>query len=83
VVRHLSTQQFILSRNGELMIQGIDAQLRPVMTQALQWDILEEIQVIHGARQVSSKLAQRLNQIGCVRLADDGRRKPAAEGGEN
>jgi len=77
IVRHLSTQHFILTKNGTLLIDGIDARLRPIIVEALQWDMLDAVHVFHGSRKVSSKLAVRLNQTGCVRIADDGRPKAA------
>ena len=83
IVRHLSTQDFVLTKKGKLMIDGIDAELRPIIVEALQWDILEAVHVFHGVRKVSSKLAVRLNQSGCVRIADDVRPKTEEAGAEH
>ena len=83
IVRRLSTETFILAKNGSLMIDGVGDQLRPVISEALQWDVLDAIHVFQGAPKVSSKLAVRLSQAGCARIADDTRPKAHESGGEH
>lgn len=68
VVRYLNSRRFPVTRNGQLEIKGIDTQLRPVMTQAIDWDILDKIHVIQGSFDLPSVIAARLIQNGCLRI---------------
>jgi len=70
VVRYLSTQRFVLTKKGHLSIDGIEQQLRRIMTGALRWDILEKIDVIRGSHELPSVVAARLMQDGCLRIED-------------
>ena len=71
VVRYLNERHYPVALNGHLEIKGIGSQLRPVMTKAIQWDILDKIDVIQGSFELPSVIAARLTQSGCLRI-DDG-----------
>ena len=66
ILRHLSRQRFKRGNDGRLVYGTLLTDLKPVVTTALRWDIVQGFTVREGVPKVSSSSAQLFTRTGCM-----------------
>lgn len=66
ILVELSRKRFERGADGHLLFAGMDAHLKPIVTSALRWDIVDGIDFKEGAPRISSSSAQLFARTGCM-----------------
>ena len=66
ILIELSKKRFERSPDGALVFAGVNEQLKPIVTSALRWDIVDRIIFKEGAPKIASSSAQLFARTGCM-----------------
>lgn len=66
ILVELSKKRFERTPDGALIFAGVNEHLKPIVTSALRWDIVDQINFKEGAPKIASSSAQLFARTGCM-----------------
>jgi hypothetical protein len=71
IVRAFNRTRFVRDPRGNIALDGLKARLRHVLTDALEWDIIDELTVRMGAPKLPAVAMTRLYEHGCMTMSEE------------